>query len=108
MSESSNSWSVYLIRTRANQLYTGVTTDVARRFAQHQCSGRQAAKYLKGKGPLTLAYCCKVGNKQLAYRFEYHIKRWPKALKESLVGSQLPLVQFYQLYLPSSHCFEQV
>ncbi|GAL03304.1 putative endonuclease containing a URI domain [Photobacterium aphoticum] len=43
-------WSVYLIRTAANQLYCGVTTDVARRFSEHQ-SKPQGAKYLKGKGP---------------------------------------------------------
>ena len=34
-------WSLYLIRTADNRLYTGITTDVARRFMQHQ-SGKGA------------------------------------------------------------------
>ncbi|MFW0961399.1 GIY-YIG nuclease family protein, partial [Cronobacter sakazakii] len=28
-------WFLYLIRCPDNRLYTGITTDVARRFAQH-------------------------------------------------------------------------
>ncbi|MFX5085323.1 GIY-YIG nuclease family protein, partial [Acinetobacter baumannii] len=28
-------WFLYLIRTADNRLYTGITTDVARRFCQH-------------------------------------------------------------------------
>ena len=30
------SWSLYLLRTSSGMLYTGITTDVARRVAQHQ------------------------------------------------------------------------
>ncbi|MCP5910167.1 GIY-YIG nuclease family protein, partial [Klebsiella pneumoniae] len=29
-------WFLYLVRTADNALYTGITTDVARRFLQHQ------------------------------------------------------------------------
>jgi putative endonuclease len=43
-------WSLYLIRTADNRLYTGITTDVARRFMQHQ-SGK-GAKALRGKANL--------------------------------------------------------
>ncbi|WP_305417985.1 GIY-YIG nuclease family protein [Photobacterium leiognathi] len=31
-------WYVYLIRTSSNSLYCGVTTDVERRFDEHQHS----------------------------------------------------------------------
>ncbi|MGF1734621.1 GIY-YIG nuclease family protein [Photobacterium satsumensis] len=78
-------WSVYLIRTAANQLYCGVTTDVERRFNEH-LSSKRGAKYLKGKGPLQLAWSERVGDKRLAMQLEYRIKRLPKRTKEQLVA----------------------
>ncbi|KJG17800.1 GIY-YIG nuclease family protein [Photobacterium angustum] len=79
------SWYVYLIRTSSNTLYCGVTTDIERRFAEHQYS-KKGAKYLKGKGPLTLAWSQKVVNKRDAMVFEYKIKKTlTKARKERLI-----------------------
>ncbi|CDL29320.1 FIG137864: putative endonuclease containing a URI domain [Escherichia coli ISC7] len=48
-----------MIRTADNKLYTGITTDVERRYQQHQ-SGK-GAKALRGKGELTLAFFCASG-----------------------------------------------
>ncbi|UXI04583.1 GIY-YIG nuclease family protein [Photobacterium sp. TY1-4] len=81
-------WSVYLIRTATNQLYCGVTTDVARRFREHQGSPK-GAKYLRGKGPLHLAWAAPVGEKRTAMQLEYRIKRLTKAQKESIVNHTL-------------------
>lgn len=77
-------WSLYLIRTADNSLYTGITTDVARRFMQHQ-SGK-GAKALRGKGELTLAFSALVGERSLALRMEYRIKQLTKRQKERLVA----------------------
>ncbi|KLV04159.1 endonuclease [Photobacterium aquae] len=81
-------WSVYLIRTKANQLYCGVTTDVERRFHEHQSSAK-GAKYLKGKGPLTLAWTLAVGDKRKAMQLEYRIKQLNKQAKEKLVVGEI-------------------
>ena len=89
-SHSPACWSVYLIRTAADHLYCGVTTDVERRFREHQ-SGRNGAKYLKGKGPLVLAWSEVVGDKRKAMRLEYRIKRLPKARKEAIISRNLHL-----------------
>ncbi|SMG35767.1 GIY-YIG nuclease family protein [Cedecea sp. NFIX57] len=83
------SWYLYLIRCPDNRLYTGITTDVARRFAQHQ-SGK-GAKALRGKGDLDLVFSQRVGNRSLALRVEYRIKQWNKAEKERLVAGKLAL-----------------
>ena len=48
-----NGWSLYLIRDAAGRLYTGISTDVARRLAEH-AAGR-GARALRGRGPLALA-----------------------------------------------------
>lgn len=77
-------WSLYLIRTADNRLYTGITTDVARRFMQHQ--NGKGAKALRGRGELTLAFSAPVGERSLALRMEYRIKRLTKRQKERLVA----------------------
>jgi putative endonuclease len=77
-------WFVYLIRSPDNRLYTGITTDVERRLAQHQ-SGK-GAKALRGKGELVLAFSREVGDHSLALRVEYQIKQLTKRHKERLVA----------------------
>ncbi|MEN8176285.1 MAG: GIY-YIG nuclease family protein [Pseudomonadota bacterium] len=77
-------WHLYLIRCRDNSLYTGIATDVARRFAEHQ-SGR-GARYLRGRGPLALALSRAVGDRILALRLEHRVKKLPKGRKERLLA----------------------
>ena len=77
-------WWLYLIRDNQNRLYTGITTDVIRRFRQHQKG--TGAKNLRGKGPLHLHCCFLIGSKQIAAQLEYQIKQWPKQRKELLVN----------------------
>ena len=74
-------WFLYLVRTEDDKLYTGITTDVERRFHQHQ-SGK-GAKALRGKGELKLAF---YGEHSLALRLEYRIKQLTKRQKERLVA----------------------
>ncbi|GAJ67072.1 GIY-YIG nuclease superfamily protein [Edwardsiella piscicida] len=80
-----NGWYLYMLRTAGGALYTGITTDVARRLRQHQ-SGR-GAKALRGKGPLTLAYQCAL-SRELAARLEYCVNQLSKKQKERLVADQ--------------------
>lgn len=75
-------WFVYLVRTRSQTLYCGITNDLQRRFAQHQ-SGK-GAKYLRGKGPLTLVWSKQVLTKSAALKEEIRIKKLPKSSKEKL------------------------
>lgn len=77
-------WYVYLIRTRYNSLYCGVTTNVARRFKEHTGS-KLGAKALKGKGPLTLEWSSNAMEKTKAFQLEYKIKQLPKSKKELLI-----------------------
>ncbi|EAW4072024.1 GIY-YIG nuclease family protein [Salmonella enterica] len=79
-------WYLYLIRTADNALHTGITTDVARRYRQHQTG--KGAKALRGKGELTLAFAAQVGDRSLALRIEYRIKQLTKRQKERLVTEQ--------------------
>ena len=78
-------WHLYLIRCRDGSLYTGITTDVARRFAEHQENKGAGAKYLRGRGPLTLVFQKKLGSRSLALGVESRVKKLSKARKEDLI-----------------------
>lgn len=84
-------WYVYLVRTARGTLYTGITTDVERRFSEHQAGAPKGARSLRGKGPLTLAYQAPAGDRSRASRLEWHIKQWPRVRKEALVSGRLKL-----------------
>ncbi|MBJ7555662.1 GIY-YIG nuclease family protein [Marinomonas spartinae] len=84
-------WYIYIIRTRLNTLYTGITTDVERRFHEHSKQGTTGAKYLKGKGPLELVWHQLVDSKRDAARLEYRVKKLKKYQKLQLISGQIDL-----------------
>lgn len=75
-------WHLYMIRLQNGHLYTGITTDVERRFSEHQ-SGK-GAKCLRGKGDLTLVFSEAIGSRSSALKLEAHIKKLPKQEKEKI------------------------
>ena len=80
-------WYLYLIRCRDGKLYTGITTNVARRFAEHQGNVNTGAKYLRGRGPLVLVFQKKLGSRSLAQGVESKVKKLSKARKEELISA---------------------
>lgn len=84
-----DSWSVYLLRDENEGLYTGITTDVKRRFEEHAQGGARSAKFTRSKKLLELVYVCRIGNRSLASKVEYRLKRLKKTEKEAIV-SQSP------------------
>lgn len=86
---SDDHWYLYLIRCGDNSLYTGITKNVARRVEEHRSGARKAAKYLRGKGPLTLVWQYRAPSQSQALKLEQRIKQLPKYNKERLVAGQL-------------------
>ena len=78
-------WSLYLVRCADGSLYTGIAKDVARRFGEHQAGGPRCAKYLRGRGPLTLVFQTPIGDRSMASKVERQVKRLSKADKEALI-----------------------
>jgi putative endonuclease len=79
-------WYLYMLRCRDGTLYTGITTDVERRLAEHRRSGSPGSKYLKGRAPLTLMLKEKVGDRRMALKAENMVKRLSKAQKEKIIA----------------------
>jgi len=86
---SKSLWHIYLIRCANGDLYTGISTDVERRFHAH--SENKGAKRLKGKGPLTLMFSTSIGDRSAAQKMEHRIKKLPKCKKEDLISGKITL-----------------
>ena len=84
-------WALYLIRTNNGNLYTGITTDVARRFAEQQANGKKTARYLRGRGPLDLVFSQEVGDRSAALKAEAAVKKLSKPAKEKLLKGDINL-----------------
>jgi putative endonuclease len=78
-----SNWSVYIILADDGSLYTGVTTDVERRFAEHR-SGR-GAKYFRGRQPVEVVYREVGHTRSSACVRESEIKKMPRAGKAQLL-----------------------
>lgn len=84
-------WWLYILETVHGQLYTGVTTDVDRRFEEHTKGAPKGARALRGKAPLILRYRCIIGSKSAALRAEYAVKRLPRTRKLDLIAGSVAL-----------------
>lgn len=78
-------WQVYIILCSDGTLYTGITTDLQRRFAQH-ASGC-GAKYFRGRQPVNVVYQESGHSRSTAGRRELSIKALARSEKQSLVSS---------------------
>jgi putative endonuclease len=82
---SSGPWHVYMLRTRAGHLYTGISTDPQRRLLQHEAC-KTGARSLRGKGPFLLVWQQAADNRSDASKLEAGIKKLSKPAKEKLVS----------------------
>jgi putative endonuclease len=78
-------WYVYIIRASDDSLYTGITTDVSRRFNEH-CSGKKGARYFRGRKPLEVVYTEAHPDRGSALRREAVIKKLTRVGKMDLIG----------------------
>ncbi len=78
-------WQVYMILCSDNSLYTGITTDIARRLEQHG-NGR-GAKYFRGRQPRQLVYLESGHTRSTAAQREAAIKRLSRPDKCCLISS---------------------
>jgi putative endonuclease len=85
---SSTAWFLYALRCADETLYTGVTTDLARRLSEHN-SG-QGARYTAGRRPLVLIGAWRFADRGAAQRAEAEFRRLPRREKLQRIARQLP------------------
>ncbi|MDP2283409.1 MAG: GIY-YIG nuclease family protein [Pseudohongiella sp.] len=88
---TSTPWYVYIIQCGDQSYYTGIATDVNRRFKEHDSQGRLCARYLRGRLPLTLVHSIEVADRVTALQLEYRIKQLPRFKKIQLIKGELHL-----------------
>ncbi|WP_232686960.1 GIY-YIG nuclease family protein [Halobacterium zhouii] len=73
---------VYVLECSDDTYYTGYTTDVQRRVAEHDAG--DGAKYTRGRTPVELRHTESFESKSAAMRREHEIKQLSRAEKEGL------------------------
>ncbi|MEH6648516.1 MAG: GIY-YIG nuclease family protein [Motiliproteus sp.] len=74
-----------MIETEGGRLYTGITTDLKRRFEQHK-TGKGGAKFFRSDPPLRLRYTLELPDRSSALKLEYRIKQLSRQQKWKLVA----------------------
>ncbi len=77
-------WFVYIVRCADKTLYTGITTDIARRLREHNGDVNRGAHYTLAKRPVALVYAETADTQSKALRREAVIKKLSKQQKENL------------------------
>ena len=77
------SWWVYMLRCADGSLYTGITTDVERRTAQHNAG--TGAKYTRSRRPVAVVFREEMPTKGEALQREAAIKRLHREEKLKLI-----------------------
>lgn len=75
---------LYLLKCKDGTLYTGITTDLTRRVAEHN-SSTKGAKYTKARRPVELVFSKKFKDRSLASKEEARIKSLTRIEKERLI-----------------------
>ena len=93
-------WSVYMILASDQSLYTGITTNMERRWQQHS-SGKGGARFFRGRSPLALAYFETGHDRSSASRREIEIKKLTRPQKECLLSNESNQVSDFSGLLPT-------
>jgi putative endonuclease len=94
-------WFVYVIRSDDDQLYTGITTDINRRWREHT-TGKAGARYFRGRKPQALCLLETHPDRSSASKREAAIKQLKRREKELLLAQQTStplLINEFQKFL---------
>ena len=87
---------VYIVRCEDNSLYTGISTDVSRRFCEH-CSSPLGAKYTRLKKAIKIERVWQTEGRSNASKLEYRIKSLSKQQKEILILDNSYFEKFFHM-----------
>lgn len=85
MPNATENWTLYIIEANDASLYTGITTDVERRFGEHS-QGPRGARYFNGRKPSKIVYREDGHSRSSASRREAQIKKLSRSAKQQLIS----------------------
>ena len=85
MKATEQGWFLYCLRTRTDQIYTGISTNPERRLRQHNGDLAGGAKALRGQRPVTLIYQQTYPCRSSASKAEYQFKQFSRQQKEDYI-----------------------
>lgn len=77
---------IYILRCQGDKLYTGITTDVQRRFEEHSKQRGKGAKFTRSHKAESVEAVWSAADRSLASKLEYRIKQLTKAQKLRLIA----------------------
>lgn len=86
---------VYMVRCIDMSIYTGMTTNLERRFQEHLFDHKKAAKYTRRHPVVSFAAKWSCENRQQASQLEYWLKKLTKKQKEDIIQDN----QYFECYL---------
>lgn len=78
-------YSLYILRCADGTYYTGITTDVSRRLAEHNGLSGTGAKYTSSRRPVELVYESSFPSRSDALKEEMRVKQLTRAQKQELI-----------------------
>ncbi|MCX6712695.1 MAG: GIY-YIG nuclease family protein [Candidatus Vogelbacteria bacterium] len=78
---------VYIIECRDKSLYTGITTDVERRFLEHK--NKKGGHYTSAKKVVRVVFTKQHPDRSSALKREAEIKRWTRKQKLDLITGKV-------------------
>lgn len=81
-------YTVYILHTSRNTLYTGQTADLAKRISQHRLKTPQSAKYMRTCTSFELVYTENFATRSEALKREAAIKKLTRPQKDHLISSK--------------------
>ena len=78
-------YSVYILKTSKNTLYTGITNNLTKRLQEHRSKGNKSAKYMRSFDSFELVHTEEFENRSKALKREAEIKKLTKLKKEALI-----------------------
>lgn len=87
MTEKQKEYCVYVLQCSDGTLYTGITTDIQRRFSEHK--EKKGGGYTQGHTVKKVLYTEKAANRSSALKREAQIKGWTRQKKIEILKLKL-------------------
>lgn len=85
---------IYMLRCEGNSIYTGITTNLERRMAEHFGKNEKCAKYTSSHTAQKLEAVWQTDGRKNASKLEYNIKKLTKEKKENLINNSKKLEDY--------------